>query len=59
MRYKYKGKKSYETVVRKTFALFPIRIKDDVRWLEFVKIKGYWWLGQSGIWWWESDAFVD
>lgn len=54
-----KERKSEEIIIRKTFAFFPIKIKGEKRWLEFVKIKGYWWKGASGNWWWESIDFVD
>lgn len=56
---KWKGRKSDETIIRKTFAFFPINLNGEVRWLEFVKIKGYWWKGASGFWWWEAQEFVD
>jgi hypothetical protein len=56
---KWKGKKPYETVIKKRFALFPINLNGETRWLEFVKIEGYYWKGPSGTWWWEPQKFVD
>lgn len=56
---RFKGKKHNEEIIIKKFAIFPIDIEGDVRWLEFVKIKGYYWLGYSGNWWWENIEFVD
>lgn len=53
------SRKPYEKIIRKTFAFFPIIVKDEVRWLEFVKIKGYWWKGASGTWRWEPECFID
>ena len=56
---KFKGKKDKEVITRKWFAILPININGDERWLEFVKVKGYYWLGNSGTWWWENLEFVE
>ena len=55
---KFKGKKHLKTVVRKYFAYFPINLDGDVRWLEKVKVKGFYWLGGNGVWYWEPEKFV-
>jgi hypothetical protein len=34
-------------IIIKKFAFLPININGEVRWLEFVKIKGYYYVGQS------------
>lgn len=56
---KFKGKKDKEEIIRKWFAILPININGDGRWLEFVKVKGYYWLGSLGTWWWENLEFVE
>lgn len=56
---RFKGKKHNEQIIRTWFAIFPININGDKRWLEIVKVKGYYWLGNSGNWWWESLEFVE
>lgn len=57
---KYKDKHKHMVVVERTmFLYFPLRIGDEVRWLESVTIRGYWWYGASGTWYWESQMFID
>jgi hypothetical protein len=56
---RFKEKKDKEEIIRKWFAILPININGDERWLEFVKVKGYYWLGNSGTWWWENLDFVE
>lgn len=56
-RMRWKGKKDRETTVRKLFLWFPKNVNGEVRWLEFVEIKGYWWQGFSGSWYWESKSY--
>lgn len=59
MRWKEKFGEGEVHTIRK-FAFFPIRIKDETRWLEFVKIKAYYWRGKiSGSKYWEYLEFVD
>jgi hypothetical protein len=39
---------------------FPVEINQEIRWLEFVKVRGYYWLGgYSNNWYWNSLEFVD
>ncbi len=45
---------------KKTFLFFPLEIRNTVKWLEFVKIKQYYYpahYGQTGYW--ENMEFVD
>ena len=42
-----------QIVQRKKFVFFPIAIKDEIVFLQFVIEEGYWWKGASGTWWWE------
>jgi hypothetical protein len=59
MRFKRK-KKHNEIIVKKWFAFFPVEINQEIRWLEFVKVRGYYWLGgYSNNWYWNSLEFVD
>jgi len=55
---KLKGKKDGERTIRKWFALFPINIKGDKRWLEIVHVEGYWWEGAVTGWHWKSERFL-
>jgi hypothetical protein len=53
-------KKDMQIIFKKYFAILPITINQETRWLEFVTIKGFYWRGPSETtWWWESIAFVD
>ena len=52
-------KQDREIIVRKWFAIFPKKVNGQTRWLEVVKVKGYYWLGASGNWWWNNIEFVD
>ena len=58
---RFDTKKQNEVViVRKWFAFFPITINGETRWLEFVKVRGYYWLNSfTNNWRWESQLFVD
>jgi hypothetical protein len=59
MRFNSKKKDSV-IIERKWFAFFPITINGETRWLEIVKVRGYYWLGlSSGNWYWHSLDFVD
>jgi hypothetical protein len=40
------------------FLLFPLQIKNDRRWLEFVYIEQSSWLGASGTLWWTNVRFL-
>ena len=60
MRWKTSEYKERERHVIRKFAFLPIKIKNEVRWLEFVKIKAYYWYGSmSGNIYWEYEEFVD
>lgn len=53
-------RKEYERHVIRKFAFFPIRIGSEVRWLEFVNVEAYYWIGKSSGWtYWEYVKFVD
>lgn len=39
MRWKLENPNNQDTKIERKFALFPIRIDEEVRWLEFVTIK--------------------
>ena len=43
-----------DTKIKKKFALLPINLKGEVRWLEFVKIE--YWRGFSS---WIPNKFID
>ena len=52
--------KSYEPYIIEKFALFPIRIDNEYRWLERVKIQAHYWIGGfSGTKYVEYDKFID
>lgn len=59
MRFKRKQKISDEIVTREWFAILPVCINDEWRWIERVKVEGYWWRGWSGTWYWEPKKFID
>ena len=53
-------RKEYERHVIRKFAFFPIRIDNEIRWLEFVNIEAYYWLGRfTSNKYWEYERFVD
>jgi hypothetical protein len=52
---RFKGKE----ITISWFAFIPVKIQGETRWLENVKVKGYWWLGASGTWYWENLEFID
>lgn len=52
--------KPNEPYIIEKFALFPIRIKNEYRWLERVKIQAHYWIGGcSGLKYVEYDKFID
>lgn len=60
MKWKVNKYMPYERHVIHKFAYFPIRIKNEVRWLEFVNIEAYYWYGAfSGRKYWEYERFID
>jgi hypothetical protein len=53
-------KQDHVIIVRKWFAFFPITINGETRWLEYVKVKGYYYLNDfNDKWHWNSKGFVD
>lgn len=53
-------KKDREIIVRKWFALSPVYVNGETRWLEVVKVRGYYWLNSLfDNWHWNSLDFVD
>ena len=56
MRFKSK-KKHNQIILKKWFAIFPVKINEETRWLEFVKVRGYYWL--TNDWRWVNLDFVD
>jgi hypothetical protein len=59
MRFNSKKKNSV-IIERKWFAILPIQVNGETRWLEVVKVKGYYWHGApSNTWYWHSLDFVD
>jgi hypothetical protein len=57
---RFRTKKSNIITIKKWFAFFPVEINGETRWLEFVKVKGYYRQGvYSKKWWWSNIAFVD
>ena len=61
MRWNIKSRpKPYEPYIIEKFALFPICINNECRWLERVKIQAHYWIGGlSGTKYVEYDKFVD
>lgn len=54
------GPRPYEPFIIEKFALFPICINNEYRWLERVKIQAHYWLGGiSGARYVEYDKFID
>ena len=52
--------KPNEPYIIEKFALFPIYIKGEYRWLERVKIQAHYWIGEiSGKAYVEYDKFID
>lgn len=50
----------YEVFTLEKFAWKPIRVKGEIRWLEKVKVRGYYWIGAfSGNTHWEWEEFID
>ena len=50
----------YEPYIVEKFALFPICINSEYRWLERVKIQAHYWIGEiSGTKYIEYDKFID
>lgn len=52
--------KPYEPYIIKKFALFPVYINGEYRWLERVKIQAHYWIGEfGGQKYVEYDKFID
>ena len=57
---RFKSKKQHGIIIeRKWFAFFPVSINGETRWLEFVKVRGYYYLNGFDKWYWNSKGFVD
>ena len=58
---RFKSKKQHGIIIeRKWFAFFPVSINGETRWLEFVKVRGYYYLNDLyDKWYWNSKDFVD
>lgn len=63
MRWKKSNKnkpRPYEPYIIEKFAVFPICINNEYRWLERVKIQAHYWNGPfSGLKYVEYDKFID
>jgi hypothetical protein len=59
VRFKTKRKIPNQIITREYFAIFPVYANCEWRWLERVKVEGYWWLGSSDTWYWEPERFID
>lgn len=55
-----KNHKAFESFVIEKFAWKPICIGNEIRWLEKVKVRGYYWVGAvTGRIYWEWEEFID
>jgi len=53
-------KKDRAIIERKWFAFLPVFINGETRWLEYVKVRGYYYLNVfNDKWYWISTDFVD
>jgi len=52
-------KKNFYIITRKWFAFIPIKINKEVRWLESVKVRGYYYSDNHNKWSWRNIEFVD
>ena len=60
MRWNKPKPKPKEPYIIEKFALFPICINNEYRWLERVKIQAHYWIGSfSGRKYVEYDKFID
>ena len=60
MRWNTNKAKPNEPYIIEKFALFPIGINGEYRWLEQVKIQAHYWIGEfSGKKYVEYDKFID
>lgn len=49
-----------KTTTRRFFAILPVTIGNETRWLETVKVRGYYWRGAySGDLYWKNLTFED
>jgi hypothetical protein len=54
------NKKDRVIIERKWFAFLPVFINGETRWLEYVKVRGYYYLNfYNDKWYWISTDFVD
>ena len=60
MRWKVNKVKPDEPYIIEKFALFPICVQGEYRWLERVKIQAHYWISEfSGDKYVEYDKFID
>ena len=43
-------KKHLKIIIKKWFAILPVKIKGETRWLEFVNVRGYHWKNINNKW---------
>lgn len=60
MRWKVNSYRPNEKHIVRKFAFFPIRIDNEIRWLEFVNVERYYWYGATtGNKYWRYTRFID
>jgi hypothetical protein len=52
-------KKHLKIIIKKWFAILPVKIKGETRWLEFVNVRGYHWKNINNKWFWHGIEFID
>lgn len=59
MRFK-SNKKSGIIITKKWFAFLPVYINGETRWLEFVKVRGYYLHNElTNNWYWKNIEFLN
>ena len=58
MRFKTK-KKHGIPIFKKWFAIFPVTINEETRWLEFVHVRGWYARNSKNKWFWHNSEFID
>lgn len=56
---KWKRPNSYSERIIIRFLFFPRTIQGETRWLEFARIKQYYWLPEHGPGWWTDKEWMN
>lgn len=60
MRFKFKKRQERVRITRRWFAFIPYEFNGTIYWLEYITVKGYWFIGYlTGTWIWMTEEVIE